>query len=80
MIRDYGYEFLASHGKNPVAMALSFRKLKELQGENAGGASEKINQLFSSHPDLDSDIMSIRPANTRMLPSAQANAFTSTTL
>ena len=53
---DYGYEFLASHGKNPVAMALSFRKLKELQGENAGGASEKINQLFSSHPDLDKRI------------------------
>ena len=32
---DYGYEFLQSHGKNPRAMAQSFKKLKELQGEQA---------------------------------------------
>lgn len=51
---DYGYEFLKSHGKNPWAMALSFEKLKALQGE--AGSNSKINQLFSSHPDLDTRI------------------------
>ncbi len=50
---DYGYEFLKSHGKNPRAMAKSFMKLKELQGD---AKSSKINQLFSSHPELDSRI------------------------
>lgn len=53
---DYGYEFLKSHNKNPYAMALSFKKLKELQGEQEKGTAAKINQLFSSHPDLDERI------------------------
>ena len=48
---DYGYEFLKSHGKNPWAMALSFQKLKKLQEK-----SSKLNQLFSTHPDLDARI------------------------
>lgn len=50
---DYGYEFLKSHGKNPYAMALSFTRLKELQGDQK---TSKMNQLFSSHPDLDKRI------------------------
>ena len=50
---DYGYEFLKAHGKNPRAMAASFAKLKELQGDTK---TSKVNQLFSSHPDLDSRI------------------------
>ncbi len=50
---DYGYEFLKSHGKNPWAMALSFEKLKALQGDSK---NSKLNQLFSSHPDLDARI------------------------
>lgn len=50
---DYGYEFIKSHGKNPYAMALSFTRLKELQGERK---DSKMNQLFSSHPDLDKRI------------------------
>ena len=49
----YGYEFLKKSGKNPWAMALSFKRLKEIQGE---GKQSKINQLFSSHPDLDKRI------------------------
>lgn len=53
---DYGYEFLKSHGKNPRAMALSFTKLKELQEEAGATKSSKLNQLFSTHPDLDSRI------------------------
>lgn len=53
---DYGYEFLKSHGKNPWAMSMSFRKLKQLQDEAGAQKSNKINQLFSSHPDLESRI------------------------
>lgn len=49
---DYGYEFLKKAGKNPWAMALSFQKLKELEAQN-GTQSSKLNQLFSTHPDLD---------------------------
>ncbi len=43
---DYGYEFLKSHGKNPRAMAMSFRKLKQLQDEAGQTKTSKINQLF----------------------------------
>lgn len=50
---DYGYEFLKSHGKNPYAMAMSFKRLKDMQG---GTKSSKVNQLFSSHPDLEKRI------------------------
>lgn len=50
---DYGYEFLKKAGKNPWAMALSFRKLKQLQAEAGAVKSNKLNQLFSTHPDLD---------------------------
>lgn len=51
---DYGYEFLKKAGKNPWAMTLSFRKLKQLQNDT--GTSQVgafLNQLFSTHPDLD---------------------------
>ncbi|MDE6007212.1 MAG: M48 family metallopeptidase [Muribaculaceae bacterium] len=51
---DFGYEFLKGAGKNPWAMALSFEKLKSLQGGEA--KSNLVNQLFSSHPDLNSRI------------------------
>lgn len=50
---DYGYEFLKKAGKNPWAMALSFRQLKKMQEEAGAQKSSKINQLFSTHPDLD---------------------------
>lgn len=53
---DYGYEFLKAHGKNPWAMAMSFRKLKQLQDEAGATKTSKINQLFSSHPELESRI------------------------
>ncbi len=73
---DYGYEFLKKAGKNPWAMALSFQKLKKMQ-EEAGGAkkSSALNQLFSTHPDLDKRIERMekratkegikKPANTK---------------
>jgi len=50
---DYGYEFLKAAGKNPWAMALSFRRLKQMQEEAGAQKNSKINQLFSTHPDLD---------------------------
>lgn len=50
---DYGYEFLKKAGKNPWSMAYSFRRLKEIQAEAGTKKNSKINQLFSSHPDLD---------------------------
>ncbi len=53
---DYGYEFLKKNGKNPWAMALSFKKLRSLQEEAGAGKTSKVNQLFSSHPDLDKRI------------------------
>lgn len=53
---DYGYEFLKKCGKNPWAMALSFRKLKSLQEEAGSSGTSKLNQLFSTHPDLDARI------------------------
>lgn len=54
---DYGYEFLKQAGKNPWSMALSFRKLKQLQEEAGVEKSSKLNQLFSTHPDLDARIV-----------------------
>lgn len=63
---DYGYEFLKASGKNPWSMALSFKKLKELQGgQTAKSASAKINQLFSSHPDLDARITRMEERATK---------------
>lgn len=52
---DYGYEFLRDNGKNPVAMSKSFEKLLELE-EQAGVDNSKLNQLFSTHPDLKTRI------------------------
>lgn len=53
---DYGYEFLKKAGKNPWSMALSFQKLKKMQEEAGAQKSDKLNQLFSTHPDLDERI------------------------
>lgn len=53
---DYGYEFLKKAGKNPWSMALSFQKLKKMQEEAGTQKSDKLNQLFSTHPDLDERI------------------------
>lgn len=53
---DYGYEFLKKAGRNPWAMAFSFRRLKQMQEEAGVRKSGKLNQLFSTHPDLDARI------------------------
>ena len=51
---EYGYEFLKKCGKNPYAMVLSFKKLQQLQGSSS--SSSAINQLFSTHPELNNRI------------------------
>lgn len=53
---DYGYDFLKKHGKNPRAMVASFQKLKEMEVKAGNTGSNPVNQLFSSHPDLDERI------------------------
>lgn len=53
---DYGYEFLKKAGKNPWAMAYSFRRLKQMQEEAGAQKNSKLSQLFSTHPDLDTRI------------------------
>lgn len=83
---DYGYEFLKKSGKNPWAMALSFRKLKQLQEEAGAKKSSKLNQLFSTHPDLDARIQRMeerattegveKPAVTEAAATEEATAAT----
>lgn len=48
---DYGYDFLKKNGKNPWAIALSFEKLKSLEGQSSSEKSSKMQKMFSSHPD-----------------------------
>ena len=49
---DFGYELLKKQGKNPYAMASAFGKL--VASEQQGGTkSNKMQQLFSSHPDTE---------------------------
>ncbi len=54
---EYGYEFLKKNGKNPYAMVLSFKKLKQMQGSTSSSTSSAITQLFSTHPELDNRIV-----------------------
>lgn len=65
---EYGYNFLKSHGENPWAMALSFEKLKKMQEEMGADKTNKVQQLFSTHPDLDNRIK-------RMTEKATADGF-----
>lgn len=62
---DYGYDFLKQHGKNPWAMSLSFRKLKQLEEQAGSSNSNVLNQLFSSHPDLDNRIKRMEEKATK---------------
>lgn len=47
---DYGYDFLRSHGKNPVAMVESFEKIQQIENASGQANGSPVNQLFSSHP------------------------------
>lgn len=65
---EYGYTFLKTHGENPWAMALSFEKLKKMEEEMGADKSSKVQQLFSTHPDLENRI-------ARMSERATADGF-----
>lgn len=56
---NYGYDFLKSHGRNPRAMQKAFNKLLEMQGDQKSGFGDKVNQLFSTHPELKKRIAAI---------------------
>ncbi|MDE7126162.1 MAG: M48 family metallopeptidase, partial [Muribaculaceae bacterium] len=62
---DYGYEFLKKCGKNPWAMAMSFRKLQQLEGDATAANGGKMNHLFSSHPDTDARIKRMEERATK---------------
>lgn len=51
---DCGYDFLVKNGRNPWAMAMSFEKLKSLQGNKS--YANLLTKMFSSHPDLSDRI------------------------
>ena len=54
-------------------MSMSFKRLKAIQEEQGIGKTSKINQLFSSHPDLDKRIqrMEKRAKDEGITPPAQ---------
>lgn len=54
----YGYNYLKSHGRNPVAMVSALQRLQQLEAQNGSGSSA-INQLFSSHPDIKSRVKNV---------------------
>ena len=56
---DYGYEFLKKCGKNPWAMALAFKKMKELSQKEEERYSVLL-EAFSTHPNFDERIKRIR--------------------
>ena len=47
---EYGYEFLKRAGKDAKSMASALRVIQKMQ-DDAGAGTDKINALFSSHPD-----------------------------
>lgn len=53
----YGYNFLRKMGRNPYAMASSFKKLEAAAG--GSGQSSSLMNLFSSHPDTQARIEAI---------------------
>ncbi len=57
---EYAYKFLKEKGRNPWAMAMSFERLQKMATEAGAEKSSKLNQLFSTHPDLDARIQNMQ--------------------
>ena len=56
---DYGYEFLKECGKNPWAIALAFKKMKEFS-QKGDEEYDFLLQAFSTHPNFEERIERIR--------------------
>lgn len=56
---DYGYDFLKSNGKNPIAMEQAFVKLQQMEAASGAQASF-VNNLFSDHPDINKRIENMK--------------------
>lgn len=56
---EYGYQFLKSHGKNPIAMVQAFRKLQQME-QASGQQSSFVNNLFSDHPEISKRIANMQ--------------------
>lgn len=86
---EYGYNFLKTHNENPWALALSFEKLKKMQEEMGADESNAVQQLFSTHPDLENRIKRMtekaiadnfeRPANVTPIAETTTETETATT-
>lgn len=55
----YGFEFLKGMSKDPKNMASSLGVLLKIQKESGKGSSDKVDKLFSTHPDLDKRIANL---------------------
>ena len=54
---DFGYEMLKAVGKNPTVIIQSFQKMLALkQASGSSASSSGINQLLSTHPELETRI------------------------
>lgn len=56
---DYGYDFLKSNGKNPIAMVRAFEKLQQME-QASGQQSSFVNNLFSDHPEISKRIAAMQ--------------------
>ena len=56
---EYGYNFLKSHGKNPIAMVQAFRKLQQME-QASGQQSSFVKNLFSDHPEISKRIANMQ--------------------
>ncbi|MGM9853242.1 MAG: M48 family metallopeptidase [Muribaculaceae bacterium] len=56
---EYGYQFLKSHGKNPIAMVQAFQKLQQME-QASGQQSSFVNNLFSDHPEISKRIANMQ--------------------
>lgn len=54
---DYGYDFLKQNSRNPLVLALAFKKLNSLEGSSS--TQNAVAKMFSTHPDTESRIKSI---------------------
>lgn len=73
---DYAYDYLKAHGKNPLTMAMAFKKLNTV----SGGGTNALMQAFSDHPDTNKRIANIEKrakADGFRYPSANATTSAS---